>query len=242
MYKTTIVILAIIIIGVLPVFGEVAIPEWFYKVYQYWKDDKITRSEFSNAISYLQKINTLKLEEDSDPITSFLLSDSLIRQNENHHGLFSNCTTGWYITGYFTPIELDYSGKFIDVLVDKKPYKFKEDFVTEVKTEGWGKTISGNYLGWYDESFHLSDVPLDAMGGKLEINSVAVDPSLIVASSKIIIPSLPDPWSAFTFTSSDTGTAIIGKHIDVYTGEGKTALNETYRITGHDNMVCLEVN
>lgn len=242
MLRSTLVILVIVTIGILPVFAEIVIPEWFFRVYQYWKDDKITRDEFSNAISYLQKINVLKLEQGSDPIGSFLLSGSLIKQNENHHAIFSDCTTGWYVTGYFTPVESDYYGKFIDVLVDDSPYKFREDFVIEIKTEGWGKTISGSYLGWYDESFHLSDFPLDAAGNRLERNTIAVDPSIITAGSQVTIPSLPDPWNSVIFTGSDIGTAIIGKHIDVYTGEGKEALTEAYRVTGQDNVVCLEVN
>ena len=78
------------------------------------------------------------------------------------------------------------------------------------------------------------------MGNPLEVNTVAVDPSIIKAGSQITIPSLPDPWSCAVFVGSDTGPAIIGKHIDVYTGEGKEALEEAYRITGYNNTVCAE--
>lgn len=35
------------------------------------------------------------------------------------------------------------------------------------------------------------------------------------------------------------GPDITGKHIDVYTGIGAAADRETYRITGHDNTVCI---
>jgi hypothetical protein len=31
---------------------------------------------------------------------------------------------------------------------------------------------------------------------------------------------------------------IKGKHIDVYTGEGKAAKDETIRITSSDNILC----
>lgn len=239
MYVGMILFFGILMVGILPVFGEIAIPEWVYKIHQYWKDHQITRDEFSNAISYLQKINTIHLEEEVNPIASFLLSDSLLKQERLGNSEFSNCSAEWYITGYFTPIESDYSGKFIDITIDGKQYKYRESFVTEIKTEGWGRTISGNYLGWYDNSFHLSDKPLDSEGNTLVLNAIAIDTSVIPVNSNLTIPSLPSPWDETIFTGSDIGTAIIGKHIDVYTGEGKAAHDETFRITGNDNVVCL---
>lgn len=239
MYVGLILFFGVLMVGVLPVFGEIVIPEWVYKIHQYWKDYQITRDEFSNAISYLQEINTIQLEEETSPIASFLLSDSLLKQERLGHSEFSNCSAEWYITGYFTPVESDYSGKFIDVTIDGKQYKYRESFVTEIKTEGWGRTISGNYLGWYGNSFHLSDKPLDSEGNTLTLNAIAIDTSVIPVNSNLTIPSLPSPWDESIFTGSDIGTAIIGKHIDVYTGEGKAAHDETFRITGNDNVVCL---
>ncbi len=239
MYVGLILFFGVLMVGVLPVFGEIVIPEWVYKIHQYWKDYQITRDEFSNAISYLQEINTIQLEEETSPIASFLLSDSLLKQERLGHSEFSNCSAEWYITGYFTPVESDYSGKFIDVIIDGKQYKYRESFVTEIKTEGWGRTISGNYLGWYGNSFHLSDKPLDSEGNTLTLNAIAIDTSVIPVNSNLTIPSLPSPWDESIFTGSDIGTAIVGKHIDVYTGEGKTAHDETFRITGNDNVVCL---
>lgn len=79
------------------------------------------------------------------------------------------------------------------------------------------------------------------MGEPLEVNMVAVDQAIIAADSKITIPSLPIPWDKVIFTGSDIGTSIIGKHVDIYTGEGKSAEGETYRITSNDNIVCREV-
>jgi 3D (Asp-Asp-Asp) domain-containing protein len=224
----------------IPALGQI-VPEWFGVVHQYWKDGQITDLEFANAITYLQKIGIMRLEESGDgAIEDYLFTISLVAQSRMGHSEFSNCSYGWYITGYFTPSESDYSGEPVSVIVDGTSYQFREDFVNEIKIEGWGKTVSGNYLGWYDESFHLSYIPLDSMGNPLEVNTVAVDPSIIKAGSQITIPSLPDPWSGAVFVGSDTGPAIIGKHIDVYTGEGKEALEEAYRITGYNNTVCAE--
>ncbi len=219
-----------------------SIPEWFGMVHQYWKNEQITDVEFANAISYLQKAGVmLLLDKEDAPIADFLVTSAIGKQVGLGNSDFSDCSAEWYITGYFTPLESDYSGKFITASVNDISYKFREDFIKEIKIEGWGKTISGQYLGWYGESFHLSEKPLDAAGNALEPSAVAVDPSVIPASSRLTIPSLPGPWDEIIFTGSDTGTAIIGKHIDVYTGEGKTSLDEAYRITGYGNIVCLEV-
>ncbi len=234
-----------ILVGFLPVFGDEIsffIPEWFDTVHQYWKEGRITGEEFANAISYLQKVGVMKiLDREDAPIADFLVSDAVGKQIANGHSDFSDCSTGWYITGYFTPLESDYTGKFITVSVDGSPYKFREDFVEEIMIEGWGRTTFGDYLGWYDKSFHLNEKPLDAAGNALEINAVAIDSSLIPANTRITIPSLPSPWDVVVFTGSDTGPAIVGEHIDVYTGEGKVAYDEAYEITGNDHIVCLEV-
>ncbi|MGI0004356.1 MAG: 3D domain-containing protein [Candidatus Nitrosotenuis sp.] len=239
-----VLIFVMILVSFMPGFaGEFhyIIPKWFDVVYQYWNDGQITDEEFENAISYLQRNELMWLVDKEDSlIADFLVTNAMKKQIVFGNSDFSDCSAGWYVTGYFTPLESDYSGKFMTASINDLSYKFREDFVEEIKMEGWGRTISGNYLGWYGESFHLSEKPLDAAGNSLVVNAIAVDPSVIPASSKLTIPSLPSPWDMAIFTGSDTGIAIIGKHIDVYTGEGKNALDEAYRITGYDNTVCLE--
>jgi len=217
---------------------EIAIPRWVADTYQYVKDDQVTAREFEDALEYLGTINVIKLRDSGfDIITEFVLTNFEIEGNDRSE--LSQCSSGWYITGYYAPREIDHFGKMITVTIDGAEYKFREDFVEEIKIEGWGQAVSGEYLGWYDNSFHLSEHALDAHGNKLEVNAIAVDPRIIPANSRIAIPSLPPPWTAVTFTGSDTGTAIIGKHIDVYTGEGVDALEEAYRITGHSQVVCM---
>lgn len=149
------------------------------------------------------------------------------------------CTAEWYVTGYFTPLESDYSGKLVKIKADRQTFKVKKDFVNEVKIEGWGKLTSGKYLGFWDNSFHLSNAPLDSQGNPLVIGSIAIDSSTITQNSHLTIPTLPSPWNETIFTATDVGPAIIGNHIDVYTGEGKLAEQETFRITGQGNTVCI---
>ena len=149
------------------------------------------------------------------------------------------CTPGWYVTGYFTPIESEYDGKLTKIRADGVVLKVKKDFLKEVKIEGWGKTSSGKYLGWYGRSFHLSDAPLDSVGNTLVLGSIATDSSAIPLNSHVTIPTLPNSWNETAFTATDVGPAITGNHVDVYTGEGKIALNEAYRITGQNNTVCV---
>ena len=153
---------------------------------------------------------------------------------------FSNCSSDWYITGYFTPVESDYFGDFQNISLNDEINQFRSDFISVVKTEGWGKTISGEYIGWYDDSFHISDMPLDSHGEPLLVQYVAVDSEMIKQKTYLIIPNLPSPWNEMIFQSSDVGPSITGKHIDVYVGEGKQAELETFRITGTENDVCIE--
>ncbi|NOS62272.1 MAG: murein transglycosylase [Nitrosarchaeum sp.] len=170
------------------------------------------------------------------------LSQSQIISNIDTTSTAQNCSDGWYITGYFLPIEINYSSKMIPILIDGKAYSFKNDFVNEVKIQGWGKTISGEYLGSYDGKFHFNSIPLDSLGNNLAVGSIAVDPQIIKPGTKITIPTLLPPWNQTVFDSNDVGPAIIGKHIDVYTGEGVDARKEAFRITGYDNSVCIVNN
>jgi len=153
---------------------------------------------------------------------------------------FSNCSSNWYITGYFTPVESDYLGDFQEIIIGDEIKQFRTDFLSVVKTEGWGKTLSGEYVGWYDDSFHISDMALDSHGEPLLVQLVAVDPEIIKQKTNLIIPNLPSPWNEIVFTSSDVGPSIKGKHIDVYVGEGMQAELETFRITSTENNVCIE--
>ncbi len=153
---------------------------------------------------------------------------------------FSDCSSDWYITGYFTPAESDYFGDFQKITFGDEIMQFRSDFLSVVKTEGWGKTISGEYVGWYDDSFHISDMALDSHGEPLLVQLVAVDPEIIKQKTYLIIPNLPSPWNEMIFQSSDVGPSITGKHIDVYVGEGKQAELETFRITSTENDVCIE--
>ncbi len=222
---------------------DLFIPKWFYTTQQYWKDGLISDREFADAISYLQNLSLLRLEStENDAISKFLVTDSLIRQEQFGNSRFSECSAGWYVTGYYTPLESDYDTELITLNIDGTLYKFDEEFINEIKIEGWGKTRSGKYLGWYDEAFHFSDNPLDSSGNILSIGIIAVDQSIIDTNSNVTIPSLPPPWDNRVFVGSDVGSAIIGKHVDVYTGEGKDAFIETYRITGYNNVVCRERN
>ena len=149
------------------------------------------------------------------------------------------CSDGWYVSGYFLPLETDYTSKLIQIPIDAKIHDFKSDFVDEVRIQGWGKTISGDYLGSYDEEFHLSKTPLDSLGNNLIVGSIAVDSETIKFGTKITIPTLPSPWNTMIFSSNDTGSSIKGKHIVVYTGNGLDAKNEAFQISSDNNSICI---
>ncbi len=214
----------------------VEIPNWVFSVYDFWIEEKISEQEFITALTYMEtnKIIKLILHKDYEIKTNFLLS---VLSTENTEQ-YSSCSEGWYVTGYFTPVEKDYSGEFVIVMVNEESREFRQDFVDTVKIEGWGKTISGDYLGWYDNSFHTSDVALDQKGQPPEAGHIAVDNTIIDRGSKLLISTLSEPWNQIILISTDEGLSIKGKHIDLFTGEGKLAEEETFRVTSNDNRVC----
>jgi len=163
------------------------------------------------------------------PITSEL---------KNNFNGTQGCSDGWNVSGYYLPLESDYTSKFIPVTVDTKIFNFKSNFVDDVKAQGWGKTISGDYLGSYDGVFHLNKTPLDSLGNNLVIGSIATDPQIIELGTRISISTLPTPWNEMIFSANDTSSSITGKQIVVYTGDGLDAKNETYRITSDNNSIC----
>jgi 3D (Asp-Asp-Asp) domain-containing protein len=152
-------------------------------------------------------------------------------------GSTSQQASGWYVTGYFTPVESDYGGSNETISVDGEWYDANTNFLYAVETQGWGRTNMGYYIGWFNDGWHFSDVPLDANNRPLLVGAVAVDPAYVPLGSNISIPSLPQGFGGSAFTATDIGPGIVGKHIDVYAGEGSSAENLAYALTG-TNTVC----
>jgi 3D (Asp-Asp-Asp) domain-containing protein/peptidoglycan/xylan/chitin deacetylase (PgdA/CDA1 family) len=170
----------------------------------------------------------------------YLNSGSLSRK---HIGMSKQqiCSTGWTATGYFTPYENDYNGSKITVKVDGISRTFFKSFLDDVNEESTGKSKEGDYIVTYNagKTYNSIDKPLTSIGTVLRIGDIATDPSVIPSLTKnVMIPTLLPPWNSQIFTATDTGLIIKGKHIDVYTGEGKAAKDETIRITSSDNILC----
>lgn len=154
-----------------------------------------------------------------------------------------SCSDGWRITGYYTPVETDFATtatREIDIRGLGKE-SFNADFLRTIFDddqgygEGWGKTRFGWYLGNYSHRWHKADAPLDAKDRPLEPDTVAVDNSVIPFGSTVTIPELPGDLGKLAFKSTDVGVSVHGKHIDVYTGEGRDARRRMYRFTYEDD-------
>lgn len=158
-----------------------------------------------------------------------------------------SCSDGWRITGYYTPVETDFASTEtheIEILGSGRETlkeSFNVDFLNTVFDEnagygeGWGKTRFGWYLGKYNGRWHKADAPLDANDKPLEPDSVAVDRSVVPAGSIVTMPDLPGDLSKLQFKSTDVGVTVHGKHIDVYTGEGREARRKMWRFTYEDD-------
>ena len=153
----------------------------------------------------------------------------------------SGCSDGWYITGYYTPIEADFGGSTVEIDISggHGSERFPVTFLETVRMEGWGRTRHGWCLGRYSGRWHRSEFPLDALGHALDTDTVAVDPDLIPFGSQVEIPTLPPPLNSRTFVARDVGSAINAEHIDIYCGEGDSARQQTYAVTGHNHRVCV---
>lgn len=159
-------------------------------------------------------------------------------------GQQSMCSDGWYITGYYVPREDELPGAAEEVYVERVgTLNFSQEFLNETRTEGWGITRFGWALGYYSDGWHRSDRgPLDAAGNLLTDGAIAIDRSLIPVGAQVQISTLPSPWSSKSFRATDVGVGITGQHIDVFTGTGNTAQEETFRITSNNNRVCFTSN
>ena len=156
----------------------------------------------------------------------------------------STCSDGWYITGYYAPREDELPGTAEQIEVERVgSLSFSQEFLNQTRTEGWGITRFGWALGYHSGGWHRSDAgPLDASGKLLVDGAIAVDRSVIPRDAKVQISTLPGPWASKTFRASDIGVGIVGQHIDVFTGTGSTAEQETFRITSNNNRVCFTSN
>jgi len=150
------------------------------------------------------------------------------------------CSSQWHVTGYFTPVERDYSqAEKIQIKIEQQEPSFHSSaFLKAVKIEGWGKTKQGWYLGRFSNKWHRSKYPLNAIGKPLRTGSIATDRNVIPTGSTLKIPSLPNKLEHQLYVSDDIGSAIKSTHVDIYTGEGWQAEKATFEITGKNHTVC----
>jgi len=173
---------------------------------------------------------------------AFLLAPTLLNFNSTATQTQgqSTCSEGWYITGYYVPREDELPDTTEQITVERfGDISFSQKFLNETRTEGWGVTRFGWALGYYSNGWHRSDSgALDASGNPLTVGAIAIDRSVIPRGANVQIATLPTPWASKTFRATDIGNGIVGQHIDVFTGIGLAAEQETFRITSNNNRVC----
>jgi 3D (Asp-Asp-Asp) domain-containing protein len=160
--------------------------------------------------------------------------------NSSVQSRLQTCSEGWYITGYYVPREDELPDTAEQISVERMgDLSFSQKFLSEIRTEGWGITRFGWALGYYSGKWHRSDMgALDAAGNLLVDGAIAIDRALIPPGADVQISTLPTPWATKTFRATDIGNGIVGQHIDVFTGTGLAAEEETFRITSNNNRVC----
>ena len=66
------------------------------------------------------------------------------------------------------------------------------------------------------------------------------DEQLVLGELRAGLADVDRPVEERRLGATDTGTAITGQHIDVFTGTGAAAQEETFRITSNNSRVCFE--
>lgn len=135
------------------------------------------------------------------------------------------------VTYYWVTCEEDAKGERDTELLDPRGRslgKFRAGFVKHLKIEGTGRTLEGRTLNTAGKgAFAYVKHPwgTGAKGvGLTPFRSIAVDPKTIALGTKVFIPEavgapLPDGSTHDgVFVAEDTGGAIKGKHIDVFSG------------------------
>jgi hypothetical protein len=149
------------------------------------------------------------------------------------------CTNGWQVTGYYTPLETDFSGSPETIRVlGQGSLTFASDFLKAVRMEGWGRTRSSWFLGFDRGQYVSANSAESALAQPLRIGSLAVDKREIPFGTTVRITGLPAPWNNQVFVADDVGSMINSKHVDVYCGEGASAHAETLRITADNLRLC----
>jgi hypothetical protein len=150
-----------------------------------------------------------------------------------------DCSDGWRIAGYYTPIEDDYDNSRRQISVDGMVRSYDSRFLEDVMDEGWGKTRFDEYLRWDGDEFHFSRIPRDAEGHPLNIGDAATDRSMIEEHTKFTVPDLPGSWGDITYKAMDVRDDVEGREVAIYTGEGEIAGDEASEVRQRDATVCV---
>ena len=94
--------------------------------------------------------------------------------------------------------------------------------------------------GWSVEGYFFeSEVPVVGYPLVAGLTSTT-DMSVIQHGEIFTIPTLPPPWNSKTFIPLGSENGVTGKQVKIYTGVGATAENETMKITGIENILCID--
>ncbi len=196
--------------------------------YQGTTVDWLTGSRFAGALFSSTKTNTSGIAtakfhlRTMEPVTITASYGNASKTITVYPVVRARYESPFLITHYFTALEDDYSGSKVSATGVSGTYK--SDFLRTVKMEGWGISSNGQGIGYWGGSYHLGE-PSSWLNTPLEEGrSIAVDPNYIPLMRSGPIRGTVDIASVGLREADDTGGAITGYHIDVYTGVGKASM------------------
>lgn len=145
--------------------------------------------------------------------------------------IYRHCSAGWLITGYFTPVESDYSGKLDKVYVGGVLESFPDAFLNAVMLQGSGLLPDGSYLS-YGSGWRVASTSVVSSGQAIRMGDIATDQRLLPYGTRVVIQGQ-------VFIAEDTGGAIVGKHIDIYEGLGRAAQQRAIEVTSTEKICVI---
>jgi 3D (Asp-Asp-Asp) domain-containing protein len=144
-----------------------------------------------------------------------------------------NVKIGFYVTCYITALESEYGGS-LDTQPNLHGVMYKKKFLEEVRMQGSGTASNGDNIQYDPDTNTWNKVAQITIHGKpIDQNVVAADRRIIPMGTVIEIETVGKK------TASDTGSRILGPHIDLWLGPGNAACNafrakgNVYPVTGY---------
>ena len=182
------------------------------------QDTKTNASGIAYAIFHVRGVSVLPVKVSCSNVNASKTFDI---------GTIAMYNSNFQITEYIIANENDsyYTGSRISVPGLSGTYK--RDFIEDVKLQGSGKSANGTYIRYINGQYSVGEPQTWSQTVPTAGRTIAVDPTFIpcVYSGGYRRGYVTIQGGIGQRIAEDRGGAIVGRHIDVFTGTGRGSLN-----------------